>query len=263
MSKSLIDIIFTSEKRKCALLLLKDGPLKMDSLLSSMETKRQALLPQMKVLTDNHLIYHHGDEYELTVIGEMIVDKISPLLNTVNLFDTDIDYWGSHDIDFIPPHLLERVYELGQGRVIKPSIADFYEVNTKIVETTMKSKSMRIISSFIHPDSFNKIEGFVASGVEITIIITRELYEKLRVEHYDEFKLLLENEKIRILLYPDKIGFIAFTQNAYCNFFRLLLKEGLYDNMLLFFCNPEALEWGNEFFEFYLKDSTPINEIEE
>ncbi|MDP2217308.1 MAG: hypothetical protein Q8J68_08490 [Methanolobus sp.] len=65
----------------------------------------------MKVLEENHLVIHYDDTYDLTKIGELIVNEIEPLLATIAVLDKNIEYWGTHKLDFIPPHLLERIYE--------------------------------------------------------------------------------------------------------------------------------------------------------
>jgi predicted transcriptional regulator len=76
------------------------------------------LLPQIRILKEHHLVSHDRDIYELTTIGKLIVDEMSPLLDTVNFFEVDIDYWGTHNLDFIPPHLWKRIGELEFCRFI-------------------------------------------------------------------------------------------------------------------------------------------------
>ena len=51
MKKSLIDVLFMSEKRKRVLLLLQDGTKEMEDILKSLDTTRQALLPQNENIT--------------------------------------------------------------------------------------------------------------------------------------------------------------------------------------------------------------------
>jgi predicted transcriptional regulator len=108
MKKSLLDVIFMSEKRKGVLLLLQKGAQEMEDLLVSLKTTRQALLPQIRVLEDHYLVAHYKDVYELTTIGKLIVDEMKPLVDTITVLDSDINYWGSHNLDFIPSLLLQR-----------------------------------------------------------------------------------------------------------------------------------------------------------
>lgn len=112
MKKRLLDVLFASEKRTNVLLFLQDGAKEMATLLELLDTKRNSLLPQMKILEEHHLIIHYNDTYELTTIGKLIVDDMIPLLDKTDVIDIDVDYWGSRDLDFIPPHLLEKIGHL-------------------------------------------------------------------------------------------------------------------------------------------------------
>jgi len=86
-----------SKKRKDALLLLKDGPKETHVILNHLKTTIAALLPQMKVLEENHLVIHYDDTYDLTKIGELIVNEIEPLLATIAVLDKNIEYWGTQN----------------------------------------------------------------------------------------------------------------------------------------------------------------------
>lgn len=258
MKKSLIDVLFMSEKRKGVLLLLKDGAKEMEDILTSLDTTRQALLPQMKILEEHSLLSKSNDSYQLTTIGKLIVDDMVPLVDTIKVLDIDINYLASHKIDCIPPHLLKRIKELGSFKIRTPSLEKSHEINKMIVETTMESKSMISISSFLYPNFLEILESFTTREVKLILIITKELDETLRTDKYDDFKKILENKKIKTFVYPHKIDFISFTQNDYCTFLRLLTKDGSFDNSQLIFCNSSSLAWGKEFFEYYLKDSAQL-----
>ena len=105
MKKPLLDVLFASEKRKQVILQLKDGAKEMEDILSTLDTTRNALLPQIRMLEEHYLVSHSQDAYELTILGKMVADQITPLIDTVETFDSDIEYWGTHNIDFLPPDL--------------------------------------------------------------------------------------------------------------------------------------------------------------
>ncbi len=148
MKKQLIDVIFNSKKRKETLLMLQDGSQEMDYLLKSLDTTRQALLPQLKILEDHHLVFHHYDIYELTTIGKLIVDEMKPLIDTTEVLDIDIDYWGTRNFSFIPPHLLKRINELGTCEIITPPISETHEVLQKFHSASKNSISLCGITTF-------------------------------------------------------------------------------------------------------------------
>ncbi|WP_319506699.1 hypothetical protein [uncultured Methanolobus sp.] len=128
MKKPLIEVIFASEKRKQVLWLLKDGAKDMKTLLKDLDATRTALLPQIRILEEHYLVSHDNYIYELTTIGKLVVNDMAPLLNIVETFDTDIDYWGTHNLDFIPVHLLTKMNILKEYQIINPPLTDQFDI---------------------------------------------------------------------------------------------------------------------------------------
>jgi predicted transcriptional regulator len=261
MKKSLLDVIFMSEKRKNALLLLKDEPQEMGYLLKSLNTTRQALLPQIKVLAEHYLINHYEDTYELTTIGKLIVDEMSPLLGTVDVLDVDIDYWGSRNLDFILPHLIKRINELGKCEVFNPPLNEAYELNKQVVEDCYRSKSVFIISTFFHPMYPTLFSKLIENNVNVYAIFSQDVVNLIRSDYYADYLELRAHSLVHLFMYPKKVNFQDVVCTSYCLLMRLLKSNDEVDSKHVVCFNPYALEWGKELFDCYMKDSTPIMEL--
>ncbi len=262
MKKPLCDILFASEKRKQVLLLLQDGAKEMQFLLRSLHTTRQALLPQMKILEEHSLVARNKDTYELTTIGKLIVDQMLPLLNIISTFDIDIDYWGTRDLEFIPPHLYTRLHELGPSPVVAsiPPM-NVCEPSKQAVENAKVSTQQVSVTTFLFPVFPSVLEDLRKQGVKLQLIVSTELYAKIKEEQRGHVKDLLMSELNKVYLYPKKMGFVSFGYNDFSFTMRILNKEGYYDHKYITFNSPSALIWAKELFEYYLKDSIPITEI--
>lgn len=261
MDTRLLDVLFRSEKRKNMLLLLQNGPLETTELLKNLNTNRQALLPQIKILENSYLVTHYEDSYELTSIGKLIVSRMKTLLGTVDLLDTDIDYWGKRNMDFCHPFLLERIHELSSCCIVKPSLVNLYEINKDFIEMCGRSKDLYFIFTFTHPEIPPLVSQFIERGMNTHIIITRELHQKLKKEHSERVQRFIDSGKVRYYIYQGDIKLFSFTLNDDCMILRLLTEDGSYDYKQAVCCNPHAIKWGKELFDHYLKDSTLISEI--
>jgi len=261
IKKSLLDVLFMSDKRKAVLLLLQNGPKEMKSLLKALDTKRPALLPQIKMLEDIHLIVHYNGIYELTTLGKIVVDKMIPLLDTLDVFDGDIDYWRDRDLRFIPSSLLYRLREIKGCKVIEPNLVNIYEINKDFIETCAISKDLLFILTFAHPIFTTIISQFIANNSHVKIIINMDLLQKFKANEQKEVNGYIINEKIEFYLYPKDISLGTFAQNDHCSVLRTLSKDRTYDYTQLFCKGPDALKWGRELFDFYLNESIPITEI--
>ncbi|AFV24108.1 hypothetical protein Mpsy_1902 [Methanolobus psychrophilus R15] len=275
MTKPLLDVIFASEKRKNVLLLLQDGPKQMQFILKSLNTTRQNLLPQMSILKEHYLVNHYEDTYELTTIGKLVVDEMAPLISTVETFDVDIDYWGTHNVDSIPPHLLNRIKEIGKYDAICPSLSDMYNPPSAIYratkemyeeadtfnDATSKSSTYCGFSTFLYPNTDEIISNMLKNNTEFNFIIYEPLFERIQNEEYAYFKEFISNPLLHLYVYPAKPSLLSFALNDFHFLIRLLNNEGNYDNKYIFCSSESALKWGKELFEYYLKDSIPITEL--
>jgi predicted transcriptional regulator len=261
MHKSLCDFIFASIKRKQVLLLLQDGAKEMEAILKSLDTTRQALLPQMKVLEEHYLVNHYDDTYELTIIGKLIVEGMAPLVNKIETFDSSIEYFGTHKLNCIPLHLLQMIDELGKCELIKPSLTNIYEYDKYFFETCKESKCVYHITTVLHPDAFEIIADSINSNINVYIIATLEIHNKILEEKKTEHEKIIQSDLVHIFVYPKKIDFQFISFSKSCMMLSLLKTDGEPDINYVMCSSETIFKWGKDLFDFYLKDSIPITEL--
>jgi Predicted transcriptional regulator len=262
MSKNLTDVIFSSEKRKNVLLLLQDGGREMEFILMSLDTTRAALLPQIRILENHHLITGTDDTYELTNIGKLIVDEMKPLLGIIDIFDSNLDFWGTHYLDFIPPHLLRRTGELAPYTLAESvPLTEISEPNKPVLQKAKISNYQTSVTAFLFPTFPSVLADFKENGVRLCMVVSSELLSKIREEANDDFRSLLNSSLNKFFLYPEEMRFMSFGYNEYSFMIRFLDKNGDYDHNYLVSSSPLALKWGKELFDYYLKDAVPIDVI--
>jgi len=69
MDKDLIDLLFMSQKRRDLLLLLKNGGRKIEDIVSILHVTPTGMLPQIKKLKEESLIFQENKEYKLTPLA--------------------------------------------------------------------------------------------------------------------------------------------------------------------------------------------------
>jgi len=261
MKKPLLDVIFASEKRKNVLLFLKSGPKEMEFILEHINTTRQALLPQIRILEEHYLVEHYEDNYALTTIGKLIVDVMTPFLSTLDVLDVDSDYWGTRNLDFIPPHLFKRINKLGACERINPTILEMYEIHDEFYEISRKSTSHFAITAAFYPNLPKLLHELVSNNVHIYVIMSNDLFDKQRTNNDTGFKELVNSKFTHFFVHQENIDFLSLMYNDYCMMMSPLRSDGEFDNKHFRCCNQSALIWARDFFEHYLKFSTPVTEI--
>jgi predicted transcriptional regulator len=261
MKKNLLDVLFLSEKRKMVLLLLRDGARETEYLLKSLDTTRQALLPQIKILEEHYLVDHYDDIYELTTVGKIIVNYMVPLLDTLDTFDTDIDYWSTHEIDFIPSELLKRMGELKDCDIVSPSLTDIFSFHSLFHVNNKMPDSVYTVTAFLYPEFDSLLREMLENNISSYFIFSQELLDKIITEHHTEFETLLKNDNFKMYVYNKDTKVLFFTFDDTHLLMSLLRTNGEVDNKYILCTSREALEWAKDLFEYYLENSTPITKI--
>lgn len=261
MNKPLLDVVFASEKRKGVLLLLQDGSKQMEDILASLDTTRQSLLPQIRILEEHHLVSHFDDSYELTTIGKLVVKNMAPLVETIKTLDIGIDYWGTHDLSFIPSNLLKRINELSSCRIHEIEIHEIFGEEQQFIEDSKASTSLFTVTSFRMVGFEKTLTDLKSNKVNMSLIISKEIYEKTLSENAEMIDALAKIAYVNPYIYPEKMHFLSFSFNDFSVVLRLLNKKGDLSNKRLVCYGESALQWAKDLFEYYLKDSTPITEL--
>ncbi len=261
MKDELLDVLFTSEKRKNVILLLRDGPQEMDLILSSLGTSRQALLPQMKILKNRKLIYQSDDAYGLTNIGKIIADKMKPLLGLIETVDENSQYLKTHNLDGVPEPFLSRLHEIRDFVVVEPSHINSHQLNMGHFKEAIKSKAVYFVATYMHPESPLILERLVKNGICVSLILTEEFVRKLVTENCDVLKYYLTCDNLKIYTSKKEITISSLTVVDTGFQLRLLYKDGEFSNKQILCYNPQAHQWGKDLHDHYLKDAELITEI--
>lgn len=260
--KQLLDVIFASDKRKNVLLMLHDGPQEMELILAHLDTTRQALLPQMKILKEHHLIYQSDDSYGLTGMGKIVVDEMEPFLNTIETLDENSNYLEAHNIDAIPEPFLKRINHIRGCTIIEPSIVNSHDMNADYLEVALRSRKVYFVFTFMHPSCPLILSQLANSGVNIEIIFSKELVLKLRDSWNKEFKHFLGYENIRFYQYDEYPGISSITVTDEGFLLRLLFNNNEFSNKQLICGGSKGRQWGKDLYDHYRKNATLITEIE-
>lgn len=261
MSKLLCDVLFASEKRKIVLLLLRDGAKEMEYLLKYLGTTRQALLPQMKVLENHCLISHYDDTYELTTIGKLIVDDMGPLIYKSEVFDSDIGYWGSRNLDFIPSYLLEKIDQLRNCEIINPSLTELFNVHKSLNPNYNISRTVYVVTTMLYPNFDSIITEILENDVDFRYVVSQELLNMIRTEHQEKFAKFIKNKSFNMYVCHKEMNFLYFTFDNVHSILCMLKNNKEFDHKFMLCRGQSAINWVKELFEYYLKESTPITEI--
>jgi predicted transcriptional regulator len=262
MVNPLVDLLFLSEKRKNILLLLMEGPKNIETIRETLKANATSVQPQIKKLKEQHLVTQKEDLYVLTDIGRIVVEKMKPLLDTLDLLEGNADYWANRDMTAIPPELLRRINELGQCTTTEPDIDRRFELIPLLVENMKKAKRVRALLSYFHPLFPSHYLDLARKGISVSLLIPepilRRWVEDYRVE--TEELLSLENAELFTFKKNDKVPSLMVADNFMA--MALFPKSAVFDRKYVMSFELAARVWGEEYIDHFQKLATQIGKLE-
>jgi predicted transcriptional regulator len=253
MNLGLLDLVLFSEKRKDFLLLLKEGPKDIEEILEKLQVPRTALLPQIKKLKEESLVIHDDGMYRLSMIGEIIVEKMQPLLDTLSVFEKNEEFWAGRKLAPVPPHLIKRINELGDYRLIEPDLSHTFDLNQEFVKNVYNSSYVHLFYSYFHPQFPALFLNLAKKGIEISIILSEAVYLRLVEDFKEEGKefLRMENSSLYILEKKEvEIPALIAVADRIVSL-GLFSESGRFDRQHVVSFERQAMKWGEELFEYY------------
>jgi predicted transcriptional regulator len=244
-----------SELKIKILLNLLDGEKKISELRIGTETRDTTILHVLEEFGDLDLTAKTQGLYRLTPIGLIEAKSLKEFILTTEVLEKFKIFWLSHNIDGIPPHLLQNIGALKDSLLVQTQALELGVVHQTFLETVRKSKRIKGISPIFHPDFISLFGQMLEQGSTIELIVNSEVLNK--ITGFVDFRLItkyLEENRLRVFLNDDLRIALALTEHTFS--LGLFSLSGTYDdNMDLRSTNAEAIKWGERLFEETVKDS--------
>lgn len=261
MDPFLLNLIFLSEKRKDLLLFLKNSPKGMEEIKEALSVTPTSILPQIKKLKEEQLVFQKDKNYELSVIGKVIVEKMEPLLNTFKLFEGNFEYWSERDLQGIPISLRMRLGELGKCTLIRPDLNYMFELNREFVDQVFKSGYVYGFSAYFHPAFTSLYAEFAEKGLKISILLTEPVFQRFKTDYREALENMLNLKNIKMFVLPEDMKIAALTVTDRFMLISLFPKARLFDRESLMCSEPKSLQWGKELFDHLLEGAAQVTEV--
>lgn len=264
MNPNLLDLVLFSEKRKAFLMLLREGPKNTQEILDRLQVPRTALLPQIKKLKEQNLVIHEEGVYSLSLIGEIIIEKMKPLLDTLDVFEKNEEFWADRKLTPIPPSLIKRISELGDYRLIEPDLSHTFDLNPEFVKNVSNSNHILMFFSYFHPQFPTFFLDLAKKGTEISLVMSESVYLRLAEDFKEEVEEFLKIKNTNVFVLDKKeveIPAVVVSSDKIM-LLGLFNESGRFDRQYIISFEPGAIEWGRELFE-YLRDMSREVKIKE
>ncbi len=253
----LLNIISASDKRRNLLILLNKGPREWDDIKRMLRVTSTGMLPQVKILEEEHLIARNGRTFCLTPMGKILTAHLEPLVRTMEVLDRNRKFWGERNIDVLPFEILLDIGDLGNYQIIENTDEEIYDVGT-FLKNISAAKTVKGLAHTVHPAWPGFFMDLARNGTVSSLIFTpgvlRIMNEKYPgwVREY----LGLGNASIYVTSKDFKFSFLVTEAFFSISFF---YNNGCFDSKNdLVSTDPSAISWGERIYGFLLHSSEKV-----
>lgn len=248
--KSVLEILLLSEKRRDILLCLKSGPRTIDDIKGQLNCKSSPVMVQIRILLRHRIIEEKNGYYALTKLSEILIPEMERIIDLFETLDAPMNYWARMDIRSLPPHMLDRLNEIGQPSIKIPDRAHIFDCSDKLIRGLKESSSLMEISSIFKSVYIQEYVRLAESGIPVSLVFSPEVASRLETEYPEIFYRFMHLDNVR-LFFTDNIRFGSCTVTDRFLSLSLFTKGGFYFNHNLISFKESAIEWGTDLYLYY------------
>jgi len=257
----LLSIISASDKRRNLLIFLNSGPKEWDEIKEVLRVTSTGMLPQVKILEEEHLIERDGKLFSLTPMGKVLTAHMVPLIRTMEVFDKHKKFWQEHNLEVLPPEILFDIRDLGNYRIIENSDEEIFDINT-FLSNLSHSKTLKGVSHTIHPRYPNFFLDLARKGTETSLILTPGVYKIVKEKHPEQLEEYIRCKNASLFVSRDDLKFSFAVSDSYFSI-SLFYTNGVFDSKHdVISRDPSALRLGERIFSYFRKQSEKVESLD-
>lgn len=259
----LLNIISASDKRRNLLILLNNGPQEWDDIKRILKVTSTGMLPQIKILEEEHLIERDGRKFFLSPIGKVLTTQMMPLVRTMDVLDKNRKFWQEHDLGVLPPEILLDIGDLGNYEVIASSDVEIYESHEDFITNVSQASTIRGISHMVHPNYPDMFLRLAKAGKQTSLLLTPAAFKIVNEKYHDPLAEWLTCDKSSLWVTHTNIRFSFIVTESFFSM-ALFFKNGVFDSKHDVNSHDiSAIHWGERLFAYYQEKSEKIDSLDE
>jgi len=252
-----------SELKQRILQSLLSGDKKLSDIKADIVSSETTILHALKDLEKMRLTKKSESTYGLSPLGTLEASITQGYLRAIDTLDKFSDFWLTHNVRPITNIAILNLGKLLESKIVCTESNELRKVHDNLIKIMNTSKKIRGLSPVFHADFFTSFKSILNNGGTIELILSNQVLNKTlekAVSNEDSalFEKYLKNQQLQIYVQDDLKIALTITEDTLS--MGLFYPNGQYDyNTDLISFHPQALQWGDELFQEYLKESKKIN----
>ncbi len=259
--QKIIHSLYSSRLKIQILLTLQNQQSSLSRLREITGSTSQALIPKIRSLESQMLIYSKNYTYILTPLGRVVADSMAGYIDLMAGIDRHKEFWASHDLSGLPVESLRRIGDLQDSEVEMDTQVDIMHVYSHFLKIVRESEYIHGISSIMSPGIAETVAARIVKGTPVELVVNEDVISMFGREPYtSQVKQLVKFPNFKVYLLNDALKIGITVTDKYLSLGLYKSDSNLYDSSTdLFSSDMRAVAWGEEVFKYYRDRSTLIN----
>ena len=245
-----IRFLAKSEIRLKILSELHDEPDNVRGLVKKTKITYSSVASNIAKLEKGNHITRIKNKYYISPMTEIYYNTLMDFKTSLDLISDFDAFWDKHNLNELSIDSIRNIGDLKNSQLVETTPLDIYKTHNTTKTQLMKSKSVKAIFPYLHPDYPNLIEKILKNNGTVELIIPRSIYQvimsninnQVRKNAYKNRKLVAYPVKEDIKLYLticDESMSLGLFKN----------DDSFDQNRILISNDSQAQKWAEELFE--------------
>lgn len=249
-----IKFLAKSEIRLKILSELQNYPNNVHGLVKETKITYSSVSSNISKLEQRNHITKINNNYHINSMASIYFKTLMDFKTSVDLIRDYDDFWNRHDLNQISIDCLKSITDLKGSQLIETTPIDIYKTHNTIKNQLMKTKSLKAVFPYLHPEYPKLIENILKKG-SVEIIIPKSIYHAIKSKMDTKIlKNAYKNKKLKIHPIDDdlKVYLTVCDESMSLGLFK---DDGSFDQNRIMICeNEKSKKWAENLFETIKSD---------
>lgn len=249
-----IRFLAQSEIRLKILSELNKRPDSVRGLVKETKINYSSVSNNVSKLEENNYIKKFDGKYYVNPMAKIYFKTLMDFKKSIEIVKDFDSFWYKHDIDQMSLDSVRNINDLKNSKLIETTPLDIYKTHTTIKNQLLRSKDVKAIFPYLHPEYPRLLERILKNGGSIELILPRQISKAIMGPIDENLKRnAIEKGRLKLHTVRDKLNIYLTIcdKNMSLGLFK---TDGSFDqNRILISKDEKSYEWAEDLFE-YVKD---------
>lgn len=171
LAQSEIRLKILSELNKC--------PDSVRGLVKTTKITYSSVSSNVTKLEENNYIKKYEGKYYVDPMAKIYFKTLMDFKKSIEIINDNSSFWNKHDINLMSIDSMRNINDLKNSKLIETTPVDIYKTHNTIKDQLIKSKNVKAVFPYLHPEYPKLIEGILQNNGTIELILPSEIVKAI------------------------------------------------------------------------------------